>query len=51
MLNNLLIDEFENLEKVYGEDSPDLIQTKKDLDLLLKHNHKTPSCLDDILVN
>ena len=51
MLNNLLIDEFENLKKAYGEDSPDLIQTKKELDFLLKHNYKTPSCLDDILVN
>lgn len=38
MLNNLLIDEFENLKKAYGEDSPDLIQTKKELDFLLKHN-------------
>ena len=51
MLNNLLIDEFENLKKAYGEDSPDLIQSKKELDFLLKHNYKTPSCLDDILVN
>ena len=51
MLNNLLTDEFESLKRVYDTDSPDLIQTKKELDFLLKHNHKTPKCLDDILVN
>ena len=31
MLNNQLIGEFENLKDVYGEDSPDLIETKKEL--------------------
>ena len=31
MLINQLIDEFENLTRVYGEDSPDLMQTKKEL--------------------
>ena len=49
MLNNQLIDEFGNLKRVYGEDSPHLIQTKEELDILLKHNCKTPSCLHDIL--
>ena len=38
MLNNQLIDEFENLKRVYGKDSPDLIQTKKEVEFLLKHN-------------
>ena len=49
MLKNQLIDEFGNLKRVYGEDSPHLIQTKEELDFLLKRNCKTPSCLDDIL--
>ena len=31
MLNNQLIGEFENLKDVYGEDSPDLIETKNEL--------------------
>ena len=31
MLNNQLIGGFENLKDVYGEDSPDLIETKKEL--------------------
>ena len=31
MLNNQLIGEFENLKDVYGEDSPDLIETRKEL--------------------
>ena len=31
MLNNQLIGGFENLKDVYGEDSPDLIETKKGL--------------------
>ena len=31
MLINQLIDEFGNLARVYGEDSPDLMQTKKEL--------------------
>ena len=45
MLNNQLIDDFENLKEIYGEDIFDLIQTKKDHDFLLKHNYETPSCL------
>ena len=31
MLNNQLIGGFENLKDVYGEDSPDLIETKNEL--------------------
>ena len=31
MLNNQLIGGFENLKDVYGEDRPDLIETKKEL--------------------
>ena len=50
MLNNKLIDDFETLKEIYDEDSPNLIQTKKQLDLLLQHNYKTNSCIDDILV-
>ena len=50
MLNNQLIDDFGTLKETYGEDSPDLIQTTKEIDFLLKHNYETPSCLDDILV-
>ena len=50
MLNNKLIDDFETLKEIYGEDSPNLIQTKKQLDLLLQHNYKTNSRIDDILV-
>ena len=50
MLNNQLIDVFETLKEIYGENNSDLIQTKKKLDFLLRHNYKTPSCLDDILV-
>ena len=49
MINNQLIDEFGNLKRVHGEDSPHLIQTKEELDILLKHNCKTPPRLDDIL--
>ena len=49
MINNQLIDEFGNLKRVHGEDSPHLIQTKEELDILLKHNCKTPLCLHDIL--
>ena len=49
MLKNQLIHQFGNLERVYGEDSPHLIQTKEELDSSLKHNCKIPSCLDDIL--
>ena len=48
-LNNQLIDQFENLKEVNGEDSPDLIETKKELEFLLKHNCKTPSCLDVLI--
>ena len=50
MLNNNLIDDFETLKEIYDEDSPNLIQTKKQLDLLLQHNYKTNSRIDDILV-
>ena len=50
MLNNQLIDDFETLNEIYGEDSSDLVQTKKDVGSLSKHNSETPSCLDDILV-
>ena len=49
MLNNQLIDEFGNLKIVYGEDNPHLIQTKEEIDFLLKHSCKIPSPLDDIL--
>ena len=31
MLNNQLIDQFQKLTRVYGEDSPNLMQTKKEL--------------------
>ena len=51
MLNEQLIDSFQTLQEIYDEDSPNLIQTIKELDFLLKHNYKTPSCLDNILVN
>ena len=48
-LNNQLIDQFENLKEVNGEDSPDLIETKNELEFFLKHNYKTPSCLDVLI--
>ena len=32
MLKIQLIDDFEILKEIYGEESPDLIQTKKELD-------------------
>ena len=43
MLNNQLIDNFETLKEIYGEDSPDSVQTKKDVGSLLKHNYETLS--------
>ena len=50
MLNNQFIDDFETLREIYGKDSSDLIQTKKEFEFLLKQNYEKSSCLDDIFV-
>ena len=38
MLNNHIIDQFEDLNKEYGEDHFITTQAKKDVDFLLKNN-------------
>ena len=49
-LNNRIIDQFEDIKEVMGEDDPFTINTKKELELLLKHNDITDSYVDELTV-